>query len=352
MWKILFSGVFCLNFLCLPSISLSQSKGGRWQFENNAEDTATWDAVNDNGLLQNQALWGNEGPLQEGSAYLGLDSLAAHNFVKIADSEDLDFDNENIAISAWIYPTTLNDVHFVLNKGIQDENPKTTNYSLRIARNKKLEFLIRDSNNKAQKVSSSFTIPVNEWTFIAIFYDFAAGKVYMWNQYTNTAIDTIDFRQDCFSNNDPLAIGSWARNDPSSPSIKDFEGRIDDVLISGRLEDVFSGVTGISDRGRQDNSRNNFPEMSTYPNPASRSNTHITLELQYKSQNHEPVEIRVYNILGQQILQRVVYAQTNKGFLFNWNMRDSKNNPVNSGLYFFQVGVQQKCFVKKVLIVR
>jgi len=62
----------------------------------------------------------------------------------------IDFDNENIGISAWIYPLVIGDnVHWILNKGDQFTNPKTTNYSLRLSKSGNLEFLIRNSQNKA-----------------------------------------------------------------------------------------------------------------------------------------------------------------------------------------------------------
>ncbi|NIV13599.1 MAG: hypothetical protein GWN62_20660, partial [Aliifodinibius sp.] len=230
--------------LCCTTSILSQSKGGRWQFENNGFDTADWDAVENTGTLQNQAGYGNAAPLVEGSAYLWLDSIQVYNYFRVDDDNDLDFTDEDIAISLWIYPIVLNDVHYLINKGRQDSNPKTTNYALRISRNSwNLEFLIRDLNNQAQKVASSFTISTNQWTFLAVFYDFSENKVYMWNDPNSSPADTLDFSQSFFANGDPLSIGSWYRAD--STSHKDFEGRIDDVRISGRIQDVIPGVTFI-----------------------------------------------------------------------------------------------------------
>ena len=165
----LFRIVIVLLALAFPSQILPQSKGGCWQFENNGLDTGDWDNVDDAGSLTGGASFQDEPPLEEGVAYLFLDGTLSHNCFLVQDNPDLDFDNEDIAISAWIFPTLLNDVHFIITKGDNHENPMTTNYALRISKAMNLEFLIRDASNKAQTAASSFTIPLNQWTFVAVF---------------------------------------------------------------------------------------------------------------------------------------------------------------------------------------
>ena len=147
----------------------TQDKGGRWQFEDNGFDTADWDNLDDSGALQGDASYSSVDPA-EGSSYLWLDTNSVNDYFRIDDSDDLDFKDEDIGISMWIYPLLINDVHYLINKGDQFSDTITTNYSLRISNKGSLEFLVRDST-KAQKVGSSFTIPVNQWTFVAAFYD-------------------------------------------------------------------------------------------------------------------------------------------------------------------------------------
>jgi len=244
-----------------------QNKGGRWQFENNGLDTAEWDSMDDPGNLQGQALYRSEDPLQEGDTYLYLDTTFVHDYFLIEDSNDLDFDNENIALSAWIYPVVIgDDVHYLINKGDQYPNPKTTNYALRISKTKKLEFLIRDANNQAQTVASRFTIPENSWTFVGIFYNYTVGKVYMWNDSGSGPADTLEFHQDFFSNDAPLAIGSWYTSNPASPSVKDFEGRIDDVRIGTQISHIIDGWTSIESESHSEQP-GRFQLHQNYPNP-------------------------------------------------------------------------------------
>ncbi|MEZ4763048.1 MAG: hypothetical protein R3C26_07580 [Calditrichia bacterium] len=61
--------------ILLTAVAFSQSKGGRWTFENNGDDIAEWDATNNPGELQNMAIFDSSPPLQEGNAYLWLDTL-------------------------------------------------------------------------------------------------------------------------------------------------------------------------------------------------------------------------------------------------------------------------------------
>ncbi len=331
--------------------SYAQSKGGRWQFENNGFDTADWDAVDNPGALQGQAGFSNEIPLGEGSACLLLDTAYVHDYFRVEDSPDLDFDSEDIGISAWIYPYVLNDVHYLVNKGRQDSNPITTNYAIRISKSKHLEFLIRDvSNNRAQTVASSFTIPVNQWTFVGVFYDFGAGKVYMWNSLDAPAADTLDFATVPVANDDPLGIGSWYRADQASPSIKDFEGRMDDVRISGRLEDVIPTVTGI-----QEDRLDSFPEedvtMDVYPNPVSLSTLAGNVRIQVKTVQSEPVLVSIYNILGQRVFTTTIQGMGQNG-TYSWNLRDEMGNVVRSGIYFVRVKGKKQQKVQRILILK
>lgn len=339
----------CCAVLCLCTLAHAQSKGGRWQFENDGLDTAMWDTVDNNGTLQNQAGFGSLPPLQEGGAYLWLDSTNVHDFFRVEDSNDLDFTNENVGISAWIYPIVFQRVHFIVAKGDQLPVPKTTNYSLRISETKNLEFLIRDARDRAQRVTSSFTIPLNQWTFVAAFYDFNAKKVYLWNNPTQ-AVDTLSFDQAIFGNDDPLTIGAWFRSDLASPSSNDFEGRIDDVRISGRLEDLFPTSTAVA-RGGAEELLPVPADLHVLPNPISTRGANGAATVQFVSTLERVSSIQVYNILGQ----KVFAAETNEAtspFRFNWNLRDRNNQLLLTGIYFVRIANRDRFVTKRFHVVR
>ncbi len=327
------------------SVAFPQSKGGRWQFENNGLDAADWDSAENHGALQGPASYGNLAPLREGSAYLSLELNNAHDFLKIEDSADLDFDNENVGLSAWIYPIAFTRVHFIIVKGDQFPTPKTTNYSLRISESKNLEFLIRDANDRSQRVTSSFTIPLNQWTFVAAFYDFQAQKVYMWNDPTAPAVDTLQFKQPFFSNAAPLSIGTWFRSDPTSPSINDFEGRIDEVRISGRLQDLFPSTVSVASPA----TAAILPTaLHVFPNPAvagGHSAMHFT------SQFAEVKSLVIYNVLGESVFATATPPSA-PFFHFDWNLRDQNGHALHTGIYWVRISNGRNYLTKKFFVMR
>ncbi len=341
-------GLWCL-LLGLSTMAYAQSKGGRWQFENRGLDTAVWDARADNGTLQRQASFSERPPVQEGGAYLWLDSANVHDYFLVDDSDDLDFTNENIGISAWIYPVRFDRVHFIITKGDQFPTPKTTNYSLRLADNRKLEFLIRDANDRAQRVTSSFTIALNQWTFVAAYYDFNARKVYLWND-PRQAADTLNFNQAIFANDDPLAIGTWFRSDPAAPSINDFEGRIDDVRLSGRLEDIFPQATAVTPASVGPAAT--IPNtLQVFPNPVFATGEGNDGMVQFTSSLESVTSLAVYNVLGQAVFWASPDASA-RPFRFAWNLQNHRGEFLPTGIYWVRITNGREDLTKKFYVIR
>jgi hypothetical protein len=343
--------IYTILFVSIPiSNLLSQSKGGRWQFEKDSSDTAEWDLITNTGQLTSDAHFSDKATLAEGNWYLCLDSLNAHDFFKVEDSNDLDFENENIGISAWINPLVMNDVHFIVNKGVQDANPKTTNYAIRISRTKNLEFLIRDANNQAKVVSSTFTLAAGEWTFIAVYYDYSNKVVYMWNEPKSTPQDTLAFNQDYFPNDDPLVIGAWYCNNSASPSVMDFEGSIDDVHISGRLDDILAVISDINS--------NNDPvfraaqeSVDIFPNPVSIATGNGHIQFRITSPGLNLISFTIYNILGQQIFQGTPGNLSGTKNI-QWGLNDNSGNQIKTGIYFVEFRGLQQRLVEKFIIIK
>jgi hypothetical protein len=337
-------------FLFSFNTVISQSKGGRWQFENNGFDTANWDSHEDTGSLMDSAVYSTEIPLQEGFAYLFLDTTYPYGCFRVSDHSDLDFNDENIGISAWIYPLILNDVYFLVNKGRQDSNPKTTNYAIRISSTQHLEFLIRDANNQAQTVASSFTIIANQWTFVAVYYEFATHTVYMWNDPTIAPVDTLAFTENYFSNNDPLTIGAWYNANPATPAIKPFKGRMDDIRISGRMEDIIPTVTSITDRN-EPFGHAGFSDMEIFPNPVQTSQSKVNFQIHWPAQHHQDISVKVYNILGQMVFNTNLRSVITPDVI-SWNLQDDYGRKVNSGIYFIMIEGDNYHFIERLLILK
>jgi Concanavalin A-like lectin/glucanases superfamily len=334
--------------LCLAQICFGQSKGGQWQFDNNGNDTAAWDTQDDNGSLMNNAFCTDSLPLQQGSAYLYLANVQPGDYVKVEDSNDLDFNNENIGISAWIFPTMLlNDVYYLVNKGQQDANPKTTNYALRISNSQHLEFLVRDANNQAHTAASSFTIPVNQWTFVAAYYNYSAGKVYLWNTPSDLATaDSASFSQNLVTNDHPLAIGGWYS--AATALSKPFKGRMDDVRISGRMTDVIPGLTALRNNTPEDDSADRF-DFS--PNPVCLSRGTNQLKVNLIIRQSQPLTLTVFNILGQQLYESRIFP-LDKNSEFVLNLPEILGEHYSSGFYFIRLNGTYLRQIKKLLIIK
>jgi hypothetical protein len=333
-WK--YQLFFLSALFFVTTAAWTQDKGGRWQFEDNGFDTADWDNLEDSGTLQGTATYNSEDPA-EGISYLWLDTLSVNDYVRIDDSDDLDFTDEDIGVSMWIYPVLINDVHYLINKGDQFSEPITTNYSLRISNKGLLEFLVRDST-KAQKVTSSFSIPVNQWSFVAVFYDYNASKVYMWNSVIATPIDTLAFNFHFFSNNDPLSIGSWYRSDPENPSTKDFNGRVDDVRISGSIENIITVTSGIEQMERL----SEFKLKQNYPNPFN-PKTIINYELPMTNF----VDLSIYNSLGEKVATLVNKNQNSGIYQVEWDA-----GYLSSGIYYFMIRAGEFQSAKKMMLIK
>ncbi len=340
------TSILLVLVLLLP-LAGQTSKGGRWQFENNGDDTADWDQAANPGDLVNQASFSDVTPLQEGLFYLNLDPAIDYDYFLVPNNVDLDFEDENIAISMWIYPLGFGDIQFLVCKGIQNTNPKTTNYALRLESSTgKLSFLIRDTN--AQLVTSRFAVPVETWTFVAAYYDFTAGKVYFWNTETATPADTLAFTQSYFLNDGPLAVGSWHTTDDQG--VKHFNGRIDDLRISGRLQDVLpAGTVAIVPSGKQQDAPDRL-ELSLYPNPISLSGSGRGLTIRLDAV-YEPTTVVIYNLLGQEVYREYVRARSSET-LIQWHIDELTGNRISTGIYFIARQSPSDLVVKRFTILK
>lgn len=329
-----------LIFIILSSIIFSQSKGGFWNFSGDGSDTAEWDNFNNTGTLVSSANYGSANG--NNGSYLNLEAIGGNDYLIVEDEDDLDFDKENIGISFWIYPTSLSDVHFIINKGDQYISPKTTNYSVRISKSNNIEFLIRDQNDQAQKVASTFTVTVDAWQFVAVYYDFSNKVVHFWNSNTIDPIESIAFESEPIANNDPLAIGSWYKSVPHNSSVKDFEGWIDEVKISGRQEDLFPKQLGI----REENGSKVNNQFTVYPNPINRHESGTNISFNFGIMTNENFVLKLYSLLGKEIYSK------------SYNSIESKNQyslPIknlNTGLYFVSLIYPHNIQTTKLLILK
>ena len=127
----------------------------------------------------------------------------------------------------------------------------------------------------------------------------------------------------------------------------------DELILFENIEDEYivytndpNYYTGIED--------NEIPQISekcnlkNYPNPFNPTTT-IQFSNEQNQQN-EQIKIEIYNIKGQKIKQ---YSIFNLQSSIVWDGKDENNNPVGSGIYFYQLNVDgqtkasKKCLLLK-----
>lgn len=317
-------------------ISSAQNKGAKWQFENNGDDSASWDINDNNGILSGLSMYSSVIPLIEGNYYLSLEDFNNYGIFRVGDDTELDFENENIAISLWVYPVPGNDnPQFLLIKGNRFGNDKTNNYAIRLD-NGYFEFIVHNASGVQSTARSTFFLAQNEWTFLAVYYDYANSIVYFWNNPSNNPLDTIDFNAGLLPNNDSLHIGTAGKN-----GLKRFWGRIDDVRVGSTYEQIMSISTDVEVSSNKD-INSSFFLYQNFPNPFN-STTRIPFYLEIGGM----VKLEAYNSLGESISTLINQELSSGSHSFSFT---GDNLP--SGIYFYRIVYQGKSETKSMLLLK
>lgn len=316
--------------------AFAQNKGARWQFENNGEDSADWDLNNNNGILSGDASYSSSAPLIEGDYYLSLEDSANFGVFRTGDDPELDFNNQSIAISLWIYPVQGQDnPQFLLIKGNRSGNNKTNNYAIRL-NNSYFEFIVHDSIGTPATAASSISVPNNQWTYLAVYYDYNNSTVYFWNDPTSAPIDTIEFNAGLLPNNDSLYIGTSGKN-----GLKRYWGRIDDVRLGSTYDEIWGSGTNVESLNNQTLS-SQYVLYQNYPNPFNPA-TNISFKLEKQGM----VCIDIYNVLGEKI-SNLINRELEAGFhLYRF---DGSGLP--AGIYFYKIIYQNEAETKSMILLK
>jgi hypothetical protein len=325
--------IFLIN--CTTSLP-AQDKGGRWQFEYNGEDSAQWDSKSNTGILAGAGAFQSEPPLAEGTYYLSLEDENNYCVFTVPDDDELDFTNENLAISVWVYPlpTSFNP-QFLIIKGDRSGSVKTDNYTLRLY-NGYLEFMVHNEAGIQTSIISSFPVPTNQWTYLGIFYDFNNKIIYLWNNPDTAPIDTRVFDAQLFPNADPLYIGTAGEN-----GFKRFLGRLDDVRIGSQIEDIQPIPVKIKENENRQGSKR-FLLYQNFPNPFN-TDTQIDFDLTRNSF----IKLEVFNFLGQKITTLAA------GYLMAGHHSISFDaGTFPSGIYFYRLKSENYMENKRMILIK
>lgn len=339
--KIYWGAVWIFAFsLLIGSALTAQSKGGRWQFENNGEDTAPWKNNHNSGIISGSAFYGSDEPLTEGNYYLSLEDPDNYGAFTVNDNSSLDFQNESIAVSLWAYPVEGNgNPQFLLIKGNRSGDKKTDNYSIRLNKSNSkyfVEFLAHIETGALRSVTSSFDLPVNRWSYIAVYYDYPNNKLYLWNEQSSAPIDTFNFSADLFPNDDKLYIGAAGEN-----GFKRFRGRIDDVRIGSSIDQIRFDITNI-ENDKEKVLSHGYRLFQNYPNPFNPATT-----IEYSTPEAGFITIKLYSILGKELATLVegIKEPGNHKVIFD-------AGKLKSGIYFYRLQAGSYNETKKLILIK
>lgn len=114
---------------------------------------------------------------------------------------------------------------------------------------------------------------------------------------------------------------------------------VDSLLIDGIMTPI--GKLLI------DNPSEKFSLYQNYPNPF---NSNTTIEYDLKQNSH--VELIIYDILGKVIIKLADRNEIPGRKSIIWNGTDQNGNPVSTGVYFYNMIIDEDTFTKKMLLLR
>jgi len=97
-----------------------------------------------------------------------------------------------------------------------------------------------------------------------------------------------------------------------------------------------------------------FVLSQNYPNPFSLSNTTVGTLIQYELTELAEVEVnlRIFNLLGQEVRRLSIGKQTAGYFKISWDGRNEKGEAVPGGIYFYQLAAGAQRQARKLVVVR
>lgn len=90
-----------------------------------------------------------------------------------------------------------------------------------------------------------------------------------------------------------------------------------------------------------------FELYQNYPNPFNSTTT-----IEYDLKQNTNVEIKIFDILGKQVITLVNNIESPGRKSITWNGTDQNGNPVSTGVYFYNLVIDEATFTKKMLLIK
>jgi len=111
------------------------------------------------------------------------------------------------------------------------------------------------------------------------------------------------------------------------------------------------GVVDWVEPGHKESLPSHFALFQNYPNPFN-STTAISYQLSVVSHQRSAVSLKIYNILGEEVITLVDEKQTVGSHQVTWNGKDRNGKEVSSGVYLYRLRVSGYVQTKKLVLLR
>jgi hypothetical protein len=113
------------------------------------------------------------------------------------------------------------------------------------------------------------------------------------------------------------------------------------------LKEFFNEPKIISDTFDEKSLITQYYLHQNYPNPFNPSTV-----IKYDLLESEKVELRIYNVLGQEVRTLVNELQEKGNKRVTWNGLDNLNRKVSTGIYFYKITAGSWSEVKKMILMK
>ena len=174
-------------------------------------------------------------------------------------------------------------------------------------------------------------------------------EIRVWNITRNTSEIVSTLNHSLHGNEDSL-IGFWNVNEGSGNVVYDYSSYSNNGILTlcvYRQGVDFASITSVIEGEQSDKLNVDFELSQNYPNPFN-----PTTQIKYRLHKQANVQLSVYNILGEKIVE-LVDRKLNPGlYTAEWNGEDKSNHRVSSGVYFYELKVDHLSVVKKMTILK
>ena len=146
---------------------------------------------------------------------------------------------------------------------------------------------------------------------------------------------------------DPKLDGSTSENWDVNNQITRNGTDADENPINGTPK-ARNSVYNISSLNRSSFTPGLCKLLGNYPNPFNPSTT-IQYTLSDRSISHV-ISLKIYNVLGQEVITLVKKAQSPGEYFVNWDGFDYRGNKVPSGVYFYQLCIGKRIIETKRMV--